>query len=1254
MKKQSAPPRFAFINLRISLSLLLISAGTILALARSGPSGGAETQDPSPENSGIQFGQSYQNDVSPPLRDLAALWNPHASKDEETREAALNPKLPLPLHVDAPDPVVDHGLLGLLVPEAMPAAILNFDGIPYPGVACSCHPPDTNGVVGATQYVQIVNEGYQVFNKTTGGSVLGPAGITTLWSGFGGVCQTNGAGDPVVLYDHLANRWVITQFAGTSIPTTQCIAVSTTSDATGTYNRYAFLLGSNFFDYPKLSVWPDGYYMAMNVFNSSGTAFLGPQAFAFDRANMLLGNAATFVTPGITGGSSEPSFLPGDLDGSIMPTSGVGDPFVSFPGSGTYKVRLFHADFVTPANTTFTQIGAPAAAGFTSICPSTRSCVPESGGEGLDAIGDRLMFRAAYRKFADGHESIVSNYTVSSGGVAGVRWFELRGVTTSPVVFQESTYQPDALWRWMGSVAMDQSGNIALGYSASSASTFPNINYAGRLASDPLNTLGQGEATLVTGTGSQSGGGNRWGDYSDMTIDPVDDCTFWYTQEYYGATGVAWRTRIGNFKFTQCTSVPTPVIVATTRNITAESCPPANNVIDPNETVTVNFCVQNGGTAATTSNLTGTLQNTGGVTGASGPQIYGAMNPGDTVCQPFSFTATGSCGGTLTATIHFQDGANDLGNVTYTFTLGVLNTITVFTENFDGVTAPALPAGWVASNASGTTLWVTSTTSPNTAPNVAFVNDPTTVTDRRLDSPTFTVPNATTQVSFRNSYNLESTFDGGVLEISSPNIAGGAFTDITNAAVGGSFVTGGYNGTLNTGSALAGRSAWTGNSGGYITTLANLGPNVAGQTIKLRFREATDTGTPGTPFGWRVDTIVVSSSSYICCGASTPTPTATATATSTATATFTPTATATATFTATATATFTPTATATATFTPTATATATATIPVPTPTPTPTPPCLVSTVSLPVATVTTAVTTFVQAVTTTNLNSSDNLVGFQGDFTFDETVVTFQNPPVSGAGLTSTNWNVSGNVQPGGGPIRTLRISAFSNDFTPLSGSGVLFNLNMTRVSSTPGANTALTWVPGATGFIFIDADLNSQTPCNTPAGSITIQAGTFNISGATTYCSNPSVPPVPGVTLTLTGTSSGSATSDGSGNYTLSAVPSGGNYTVTPSKATLPSGSAGITTVDVVAIQRHFLGIGVPLSGCRFTAADVNNSSTIDTVDVIATQRFFLGLSTGLANVGKYQFAPVNRTYSGTSTDQTGQNYDTLIFGDVTSPFVH
>jgi len=365
----------------------------------------------------------------------------------------------------------------------------------YPGVGCNCAPPDTNGAVGATQYVQMVNEGYQVFDKATGNSVLGPNSISSIWSGFGGACQTGGSGDPVVLYDKIANRWIISQFATTgSTITDECVAVSATSDATGSYYRYGFHLGSNFYDYPHLSVWPDGYYMAMNVFNSAGTAYLGPQAFAFDRAKMLTGQAATFVSPVGPLGSTVDPFLPADLDGATLPPAGAPNTFVGFPGQSSnpnYTTYHFHADFTTPSNSTFTTFANPAAAGYTAVCPTSRACVPQKGvtsTNNLDGIGDRLMFRLAYRNFGD-HESVVGTYSVSSGGVAGVRWFELRNVTSGPVtVYQQSTYQPDTTWRWMGSAAMDGRGNLAIGFSASSSSINPQLRYAGRLATDPLNT----------------------------------------------------------------------------------------------------------------------------------------------------------------------------------------------------------------------------------------------------------------------------------------------------------------------------------------------------------------------------------------------------------------------------------------------------------------------------------------------------------------------------------------------------------------------------------------------------------------------------------------------------------------------------------------------------------------------------------------------------------------------------------------------
>jgi hypothetical protein len=510
----------------------------------------------------VYVGHSYKNDVSPALRGIPAL----PLKPVPEREAAPNPRIGR--HRDQ----ADHLVQSELASPNMPSPTLSFNGIPFPGVGCNCAPPDTNGEVGATQYVQIVNEGFQVFSKSTGASIYGPAGITTIWNGFGGVCQNNGDGDPVVLYDQIANRWVITQFAGVSVPTDECIAVSTTSDATGTWFRYGFHLGSNFFDYPHLGVWPDAYYMSMNVFNSSGTAYLGPQPFAFNRAAMLAGNAATFVTTGITGGSSEEAYLPADLDGSTLPPAGAPESFVEWPNGGAYRVYHFHVDFGTPSNSTFTLFAAPAAGGFTQLCATTRACVPEPNGSSLDAIADRMMFRAAYRNFGD-HEALVTNYTVSSGGVAGIRWLELRNVSTGPVaVFQQSTYQPDTTWRWMGSAAMDASGDLALGFSASSATTVPQIRYAGRLVSDPLNQLAQGEATLFAGAGSQTATNNRWGDYSDLTVDPVDDCTFWYTNEYYPATSArGYATRIGAFAFPSCDVTPPSAKARSARAKTGES-----------------------------------------------------------------------------------------------------------------------------------------------------------------------------------------------------------------------------------------------------------------------------------------------------------------------------------------------------------------------------------------------------------------------------------------------------------------------------------------------------------------------------------------------------------------------------------------------------------------------------------------------------------------------------------------------------------
>ena len=275
MKKRTSQ-KSAFSISRL-LACLLCLLGLFLALlAISGPLGTKSLAQGAGNTSGssVWVGASYHNDVSPPLREMPA-WSEYDLRRGGEREANENPKVPY-RHIDSFDPVVQNWDASVFAGKGpyIPVPIRTFDGIPFPGVGCNCAPPDPNGAVGLTQYVQIVNEGYQVFDKATGNSVLSPRSISSIWSGFGGVCETGGSGDPVVLYDHLANRWLISQFAGASTITDECVAISTTSDATGSYYRYGFHLGSNFFDYPHLGVWPDAYYMSMNVFNSSGTTYL--------------------------------------------------------------------------------------------------------------------------------------------------------------------------------------------------------------------------------------------------------------------------------------------------------------------------------------------------------------------------------------------------------------------------------------------------------------------------------------------------------------------------------------------------------------------------------------------------------------------------------------------------------------------------------------------------------------------------------------------------------------------------------------------------------------------------------------------------------------------------------------------------------------------------------------------------------------------------------------------------------------------
>jgi len=419
-------------------------------------------------------------------------------------------------------------------------------------------PPDTNGAVGATQFVQMVNVTIAVYDKSSGALQLGPAAIHTLWSGFGGLCEFGGGtptfadgGDPVVLYDHLAGRWLVTQlqYDTTFTHTAECIAVSTSSDATGSYNRYEYDFGSNFPDYPKFAVWPDAYYNTINVFPPH--RFAGAEACAFDRNAMLAGAPASkvcFQQP-----STVSSLLPADLDGRTLPPAGSPNYFVGLADSTHLNFFSFHVDFTNPLSSTFSGPTLVSVAPYSEICAraTTVACIPEpQPGEKVDGLADRLMFRLAYRNFGD-HESLVVNHTVKGGALAGVRWYEIRE-PSAPYIYQQSTLIDPNVDYWLGSIAMDKTGNIALGFSVSSHTVFPSVYVGGRAPTDPAGAM-FGPLVLVNGSGMQVNSFKRWGDYSSMSVDPTDDCTFWYTNEYYATTGsFNWATRIGSFKFNSC------------------------------------------------------------------------------------------------------------------------------------------------------------------------------------------------------------------------------------------------------------------------------------------------------------------------------------------------------------------------------------------------------------------------------------------------------------------------------------------------------------------------------------------------------------------------------------------------------------------------------------------------------------------------------------------------------------------------------
>jgi len=438
------------------------------------------------------------------------------------------------------------------LPEVKTQNILSFDGI-NDSQGGGFVPPDTNASVGGTQVVEVVNVAYAVYAKSDGHQIMAPKSLATFFSPLGGVCATGNLSDPVANYDKAAGRWTISiiAFNNNFSQNAFCVGVSTSDDATGTFHLYSFSYNNVLPDYPKLGVWPDAYYVTTDSFPNGG-GFSGAESCALDRSKMLAGSAATSVCFQRT--AVDFALLPADLDGSTAPPSGAPNFEMDEASSTTLNLYKFHVDFANPNNSTFTGPTKLTVAAYTDAC-SGGACIPQpSPGERLDSLSGRLMFRLAYRNFGD-HEAMVATHSIrpsSGSSSSAARWYEIRNPNSSPTVFQQGTVVHPTISAWMGSIGMDKKGDIALGVSGSSSAQKPLIAYVGRVPSDPANSM-ESPKIVVSGGGVQSNSFNRWGDYSSMSIDPTDDCTFWYAQEYYKTSGsFNFSTHMNSFKFTTC------------------------------------------------------------------------------------------------------------------------------------------------------------------------------------------------------------------------------------------------------------------------------------------------------------------------------------------------------------------------------------------------------------------------------------------------------------------------------------------------------------------------------------------------------------------------------------------------------------------------------------------------------------------------------------------------------------------------------
>ncbi len=476
------------------------------------------------------------------------------------------------------------GRLGLQALTAIPAPALTFEGMSnkenFDIFGFRVNPPDPDGDVGPDHYVELINLVLAVYDKQ-GNLLLGPVDIGSLWAGFAVSDCTDPSGDPIVLYDQLEDRWLLSQFTTRGPIYYNCVAISQTGDPTGAYYRYAFTSGEFFPDYPKYGVWTDSYLLTSRDFGP--TTEYGISVYALEKNKMLAGNPNARAVKFFLDSAVIPIYLmgdgllPADIDGTRRPIDRISAPIVGTQDdNGAYgapfdalNIYALSVQWRAQPTASFELVKQLPVASFDSAfpcAPTSRDCLPQPGinnpNQFLDILSyrQRPTWRLAYRNFGN-YEAMVTNQSVEARpGIAGVRWYEIRRTNGEFSLFQQGTYAPnDGVHRWMGSIAMDWQGNMALGYSVvNGTDVFPGIRYTGRLKGDPLGVMGA-EQVLIDGSGVQRTTNSRWGDYTSMNVDPTDDCTFWYINEYYTLAGqlsstAGWQTRIGSFKFPNCSA----------------------------------------------------------------------------------------------------------------------------------------------------------------------------------------------------------------------------------------------------------------------------------------------------------------------------------------------------------------------------------------------------------------------------------------------------------------------------------------------------------------------------------------------------------------------------------------------------------------------------------------------------------------------------------------------------------------------------